>query len=83
VPTEAIMTFGIANNEWDVWMQHDWINLLIVVQHPMKPFALQIQESQLFQDKLDLHVHLIKEIGGPAHVWYQLHLYPRICMAVW
>jgi hypothetical protein len=43
MPKEAIMTFGIANNEWDIWMQHDWMNLSIVVQHPMKPFALPTQ----------------------------------------
>jgi hypothetical protein len=58
-PTEAIMTFDIANNEWDGAMQYNWMNLLIVTQHPMKSNQLHVQEFLLFQDKPDLYMHLV------------------------
>ena len=61
MPTEAIMSPSIANDEGNVRrVQHYWIHSLVVMQIPLESVALEVQVSRFFKDELNLKVHLVE-----------------------
>ena len=45
MPTEAIMTLGIPDDEGNVGLQHHWIHSLVVMQIPLESVELEVQVS--------------------------------------
>ena len=45
MPTEAIMSLGIPNDEGNAGVQHHWIHSLVVMQIPLESVALEVQVS--------------------------------------
>ena len=45
MPTGAIMSLGIPDDEGNVGVQHHWIHSLVVMQIPIESVALELQVS--------------------------------------
>jgi hypothetical protein len=61
MPTEAIVSLGIPNDEGNVGVQHHcWIHSLVVMKIPLESVALEVKVSRLFEDELNLKVHLVE-----------------------
>ena len=60
MPTEAIVSLGITNDEGNVGVQHHWKHSLVVMKISLESVALEVKVSRLFEDELNLKVHLIE-----------------------
>ena len=45
MPTEAIMSLGIPDDEGNVGVQHHWLHSLVVMHIPIESVALEVQVS--------------------------------------
>jgi hypothetical protein len=60
IPTEAIVSLGIPNDEGNVGAQHHWIHSLVVMKIPLESVALEVKVSRNFENELNLKVHLVE-----------------------
>ena len=60
MPTEAIVSLGIPNDEGNVGVQHHWIHSLVVMKIPLESVALEVKVSRNFEDELNLKEHLLE-----------------------
>jgi hypothetical protein len=53
------MSFGVTDDEWDIWMEQNRNRLTAVLKFPIKSMLLKCKESGLLEDAPDLEMILI------------------------
>ena len=56
MPTEAIVSLGIPNDEGNIGVQHHWIHSLVVMKIPLESVTLEVKVSRYLEDELNLKV---------------------------